>query len=229
MVEARRSRNWRQPWRAIGKSDAGCAESGIWSVTLRDVRKAFDHVFHNAPSRAMEGMGVGAHSRALMAKAWSLSKIRARLANKTSEQVNLERGLPQGAAESPIIFANGPRTRGHTMRRAMGKERLGLLGRLEEMGERELCGRHLSHQRNKARLGGHDQRHHKRTEGCGLVSAQTRHTVHHTLRNLTQWEQVLVFVGMALDLSGSSWASIRHRLSPGTASLRKWAPIFKSK
>ena len=129
MVEARRSRSsqevtWRQPWRAVGKSDAGCAESGIWSVTLRDVRKAFDHVSHDAPSRAMEGMGVGAHSRALMAKAWSLSKIRARLANKTSEQVNLERGLPQGAAESPIIFANGPRTRGQTMRRAMGKERL---------------------------------------------------------------------------------------------------------
>ena len=137
MVEARRSRNWRQPWRAIGKSDAGCAESGIWSVTLRDVRKAFDHVFHDAPARAMEGMGVGAHSRALMAKAWSLSKIRARLANKTSEQVNLERGLPQGAAESPIICANGPRTRGQTMRRAMGKERL--LPKLEPRHKKTSC------------------------------------------------------------------------------------------
>ena len=93
------------PWRAIGKSDAGCAESGIWSATLRDVRKAFDHVSQDAPLRAIKEMGVGAHSRALMAKARSLSKIRARLANKTSEHVNPERGLPQGAVESPIIFA----------------------------------------------------------------------------------------------------------------------------
>ena len=50
-------------------------------------------------------MGVGDHSRVLIAKAWSLSKVRARLATKTSEPVNLERGLPQGAPESPIIFA----------------------------------------------------------------------------------------------------------------------------
>ena len=40
-----------------------------------DVWKAFDHVCHAAALRAMEAMGVGAHSRALMAKAWSLSKV----------------------------------------------------------------------------------------------------------------------------------------------------------
>ena len=64
-----------------------------------DVRKAFDHVCHAAALRAMEEMGVGNHSRALIAKAWSLSKVRARLAKKTSQPV------PQGAPESPIIFA----------------------------------------------------------------------------------------------------------------------------
>ena len=40
-----------------------------------DVWKAFDHVCHAAALRAMEEMGVGAHSRALIAKAWSLSKV----------------------------------------------------------------------------------------------------------------------------------------------------------
>ena len=34
-----------------------------------------------------------------------------------------------------------------------------------------------------------------------------------------EWEQVLVFVGIALDLSGSSWASIRHRLNQGAVSM----------
>ena len=42
----------------------------------------------------MKEMGVGAHPRDPMAKGWSLSKIRARLARKTLEQVNLERGPP---------------------------------------------------------------------------------------------------------------------------------------
>ena len=49
--------------------------------------------------------GDGAHSRALMAKAWSISKVRARLVAETSEPEYLERRLPQGGPECPIIFA----------------------------------------------------------------------------------------------------------------------------
>ena len=44
-----------------------------------------------------------------------------------------------------------------------------------------------------------------------------------------QWEQVLVFVGMVLDLSGSSWAAVRNRLNQGAVSMRKWSPTFRSK
>ena len=39
----------------------------------------------------------------------------------------------------------------------------------------------------------------------------------------------LGFVGMALDLSGSSWAVSRHRLAQGTVAMRTWAPLFHSK
>ena len=120
----------------------------------------------------MKVMGVGAHSRALM----------------VSEQDPCETGkqdlgasepgkrAPTSSAGKPDNLRNGPRMCCQTMRRAMSKERLGLLGRREEMGQRELRGRHLSHQRNKARPGGHDQRHHKRTGGCWTGSPRKQNT-----------------------------------------------------
>ena len=46
---------------------------------------------------------------------------------------------------------------------------------------------------------------------------------------LIPWELVLIFVGMALDLSGSSWAASRHTLAQGTKAVKKWAPLFRSK
>ena len=161
-------------------------------------------------------------------------------AKKTSEASEPGKRAPTGSAGKSHDLRDGPRLCCQTMRRAMGKARLGVLGRREEMGERESRVRHLAHQRNKARPGGHDQRHHKRTGGCWTLSRRKHDTLViipcetwtdflHVDTEHTQWEQVLVFVGMAPDLSGSSWASVRHRLNQGTASMRKWAPIFKSK
>ena len=57
--------------------------------------------------------------------------------------------------------------------------------------------------------------------GLGLGQNKTRRSScpakpGKTLRvdeELILWEPVLIFVGMALDLSGSSWAAIRHRLT----------------
>ena len=188
-----------------------------------DVWKAFDHVCHAAALRAMEAMGVGAHSRALMARTWSLSKVRARLAAKTCEPVNLER-TPAGGPREPAHLRHDPGMCGQTLRREVGSERLGLLAGREAMGERELCRRHFSPQRKEARSRGHDKRHHDRIGGCWSGARRKQITlvfippakpgeVLHVDTEQIQWEQVLIFVGMALDLSGSSWAGVRHRLN----------------
>ena len=87
------------------------------------------------------------------------------------------KSAPTGSPVKPDNLRSGPRMCGQALRRAMGKERLGFLAGREEMCERELRGRHFSHQRNKARPGGHDQRHHDRTGGCWTGSRCKQNTL----------------------------------------------------
>ena len=73
-------------------------------VVQLDVKKAFDHVDHRAAFKAMKLQGVSLFSMALIAAIWSGSCMKACLGTVTSNKVQMSRGLPQGAAESPVIF-----------------------------------------------------------------------------------------------------------------------------
>ena len=73
-------------------------------VVQLDVKKAFDHVDHRAAFRAMKLQGVSLFSMALIAAIWNGSCMKARLGTVTSNKVQMSRGLPQGAPESPVIF-----------------------------------------------------------------------------------------------------------------------------
>ena len=73
-------------------------------VVQLDVKKAFDHVDHRAAFRAMKLQGVNLFSMALIAAIWSGSCMKARLGTVASNKVQMSRGLPQGAPESPVIF-----------------------------------------------------------------------------------------------------------------------------
>ena len=204
-----------------------------------DVRKAFDHVCHAAALRAMEEMGVGDHSRALIAKAWSLSKVRARLATKTSEPVNLERGLPQGAPESPIIFAMILEC---VVRRCEEKWAVKGWGFwLDGMRWVSACYADdiflISVKKRDLEAMIKDITTELEVVGLGLGANKTRWSsypaksgeVLHIGSEQIQWEQVLISVGMALDLSGSSWAAVRNRLNQGAVAMRKWSPTFRLK
>ena len=73
-------------------------------VVQLDVRKAFDHVDHRAALKAMKLQGVSLFSMALIAAIWSGSCMKACLGTVTSHKVQMSRGLPRGAPESPVIF-----------------------------------------------------------------------------------------------------------------------------
>ena len=73
-------------------------------VVQLDVKKAFDHVDHRAAFRAMKLQGVSLFSMALIAATWNGSCMKACLGTVTSNKVQMTRGLPQGAPESPVIF-----------------------------------------------------------------------------------------------------------------------------
>ena len=68
------------------------------------VRKAFDHVDHRAAFKAMRLQGVSLHAIALIAAIWASSVVRVRLGQESSDDIPMDRGLPQGAPESPLIF-----------------------------------------------------------------------------------------------------------------------------
>ena len=73
-------------------------------VVQLDVKKAFDHVDHRAAFKAMKLQGVSLFSMVLIAAIWSGSCMKACLGTVTSNKVQMSRGLPQGAPESPVIF-----------------------------------------------------------------------------------------------------------------------------
>ena len=77
---------------------------GKYVVVQLDVKKAFDHVDHRAAFKAMKLQGVSLFSMALIAAIWSGSCMKACLGTVTSNKVQISRGLPQGAPESPVIF-----------------------------------------------------------------------------------------------------------------------------
>ena len=79
------------------------AEREIVVVQL-DVKKAFDHVDHRAAFKAMKLQGDSLFSMAFIAAIWSGGCMKACLGTVTSNKVQMSRGLPQGAPESPVIF-----------------------------------------------------------------------------------------------------------------------------
>ena len=72
-------------------------------VVHLDVKKAFDHV--DQRFKAMKLQGVSLPSMALIAAIWNGCCVKARLGTVSSNKVRMSRGLPQGALESPLIFA----------------------------------------------------------------------------------------------------------------------------
>ena len=79
-----------------------------WRIPLAiaqiDIRKAFDHVDHRAAFAAMRRQGCSPYSIALIAAIWKESLVTVRLGQISSSPIKMDRGLPQGAPESPLIF-----------------------------------------------------------------------------------------------------------------------------
>ena len=136
---------------------------------------------------------------------------------------------PTGSAGKPDNLSNGLRKCWQTMRRAMGKERLGFL----VDGKRWVSASYaediflMSATKRDLEAMIRDITKELEAVGLGLGAIKTQWSSYRA--KPVQTLHVNTDTTKALDLSGSSWASIRHRLNQGTASMRKLAPIFKSK
>ena len=70
-----------------------------------DLKKAFDHVQHSFATAALQHKGVSDQLISILNKWWTQSSVEVGLAGiKSDRRIAFQRGLPQGAPESPAIF-----------------------------------------------------------------------------------------------------------------------------
>ena len=73
-------------------------------VLQLDLSKAFDRVKHTAIIAALRMQGASDQCVSLLCAMLSQSRVAVRLGHVTADSVQLRRGIPQGAPESPLIF-----------------------------------------------------------------------------------------------------------------------------
>ena len=73
-------------------------------IAQLDMSKAFDKVYHSAILTALDKIHAGPQLKAFIANMLRQSFVSVNLGNVRTEKVRLDRGLPQGAPESPFLF-----------------------------------------------------------------------------------------------------------------------------
>ena len=73
-------------------------------IAQLDMSKAFDKVYHSAILTALDKIHAGSQLKAFIANMLRQSSVSVNLGNVRTEKVRLDRGVPQGAPESPFLF-----------------------------------------------------------------------------------------------------------------------------
>ena len=73
-------------------------------IAQLDMSKVFDKVYHSAILTASDKIHAGSQLKALVANMLKQSSVCLNLGNVRTEKVRLDRGVPQGAPESPFLF-----------------------------------------------------------------------------------------------------------------------------
>ena len=73
-------------------------------IAQLDLRKAFDRVKHSTVLNALRLQGASLQLVALVGRMLSGSKLSVRLGHVSAKSLDMKRGLPQGAPESPLLF-----------------------------------------------------------------------------------------------------------------------------
>ena len=214
-----------------------------WSVPMvivqLDLKKAFDRIRHSEVLRCLRKKGVGTQLLAVLAQMWQQSCVCGRLGSVTSRPVLLDRGVPQGAPESPFIFT------------AVVDEILGeLLEKWNGLGYGWVLDGFwlaaLGYADDIIIVGKTVQEVEAMLADCILafaaagleVGLEKTHWIS-TLRSPGQvlkadghelvWEQTLTFVGTIIELCGGDGPALQHRLVQATKTLMSWKALIYSK
>ena len=211
-----------------------------WKIPLfaaqLDLKKAFDRVLHSALLNALRSQGASVQCLAVAAALLKQSTAKISLGHVASANVTLNRGLPQGAPESPLIFVLVTDMVLQTLMRVWKERGSGwsfsglyisaicyaddiiLLSSSKkdlELMISEVIDAFL-------RVGlevGTDKSH---WSSCPAKANEK-------LRfgsDRVKWEQNLTFVGTILDLSGSDAGAVEYRIAQATKVFQKWKAIL---
>ena len=215
------SREWRKP---------------VFLAQL-DLRKAFDRVRHSAIVDALKLQGVSLQCLAVICALLDQSQAMMCLGHLQVQPLNLHRGLPQGAPESPILFVLVTEMVLRPLLRKWKSSGFGwqcdalyvtavcyaddviLVSSSQaalEMMLDDVIG-------SFARVGLEVS-----TEKCHWSSYPSQHDKH--LRfgtDFVVWESSMTFVGTIMQPGGNDSLAIMHRLSQATKAFYKWQQILQ--
>ena len=201
-----------------------------------DLKKAFDHVSHVAAFDAMDQQGVPLAAQALIAKLWDLTTVVGKLGREASQPVRLDRGVPQGAPESPVIFTMVVEM---VLRKVMPRwQARGAGWKLDEVWVCCVC------YADDIVLTAHSPRILEgmcadiiaefRNIGLG-VGAEKTHWTSMPPRpgeqlvvdgSRVEWESSLTYVGTVIDMTGSAGPAMTFRMVQAWRKLQKWKSIL---
>ena len=201
-----------------------------------DIMKAFDHVDHRVAFKTIRLRGVSLSSIALIAAIWASSVVTVRLGQESSDNIPMDRGLPQGAPESPLIFTMiidmvinnlEPSWRKKGYGFSMDQFRLTAVCYADDIVLAASSKEHLEAMisdvveglREIGLGGGADKNHWTSTPRSDGETLSVD-------SGAIEWEETLTFVGTVLDLTGSAGPAMQYRMAQANKAYAKWKEIL---
>ena len=211
-----------------------------WSMSLYvaqlDLKKAFDRILHSAVLDALRLKGASVQCLAVTAALLQNSTSKISLGHVSTSSIRLNRGLPQGAPESPLLFVivtDMVLSKLLRIWKARGSGwsfsgfSLSAVSYADDILLLSTSKRDLQLMISEVIQAFLDVGLEVGTDKCHWSSCPAKRK--EKLRfgeDKVVWEPTLTFVGTIVDLCGSDVAAMEHRLAQATKVFHKWKPML---
>jgi hypothetical protein len=208
------------------------------AIAQVDIHKAFDHVRHEACFEAMKRKNFSPYTIALIAAIWSATTVIVSLGHCSSDVIGMNRGLPQGAPESSMIFTLlidmvitnvSEKWRRNGWGFSVDDFHVSAIAYADDIVL-------VAHSPEHLQFMVADIVHELQAIGLGIGAAKTHWTSTPPLEDThldivgsqVKWETSITFVGTIVDLSGTSAPAISHRMAQADKCFAKWRGVLTS-
>ena len=201
-----------------------------------DLKKAFDKVLHTAVTKALRLQGASLQCVAVICAILRQSKASVSLGHVQAAAVHMQRGLPQGAPESPLIFTLVTEL---VLRPLIQRWKADGLGwRMGDFSILSVCYADdvilCSHSKKDLEKMLRDVVAAFLDVGLEISAPKCHWTSFPACRGAIlnfeqtqlEWEDSLTFVGTVLDVTGNDGRAIAYRLAQATKVYHKWRPVL---